>query len=103
MLHSPGTEVPQAAPRNENSKSPSNFPQFDTADDAGMAAIRSVVGRSIKERVEYAGRIIALGNGKFSFSPARKGTRDLSDPGPKVAGRINVGTYHTHGGEFLDT
>jgi hypothetical protein len=76
---------------------------YPTPDDAAVAAIREIVQTSIKERVEFAGRIFAVDNAKFSFTAPRRGTRDESDPGPKVAGRVNVGAYHTHGGEFDET
>jgi uncharacterized protein DUF4329 len=77
---------------------------FDTADDAATAAIDEINPTSIKQNVEFAGRVFQNPkNRRFFFTHPNRGARDDSPPGPKIHGMINVGTYHTHAGNFSET
>jgi hypothetical protein len=76
---------------------------FNTADEAAIAAIELINPTSISRNVEFAGRIYRR-NGKYFFTAATTLNRsDDSDPGFRVAGADNVGTYHTHAGGFIET
>jgi hypothetical protein len=76
---------------------------FNTADEAAIAAIEAINPTSIARNIEHAGRIFKR-NGKFFFTPAQTLNRsDDSDPGFKVPGVENIGTYHTHAGGFNET
>ena len=47
-----------------------------------------------------------FGRGRISaFTDSRRGSRDNSDPGPRILakGVTNIGTYHTHAGMFEET
>jgi hypothetical protein len=77
---------------------------FSTADAAAFAAIQEINPTSIANKWEYAGRIYQKKNGIFYFTKAQtEKSSDTSNPGPKMAGAKNIGTYHTHAGAFADT
>jgi hypothetical protein len=76
---------------------------FDDPDECAIAALDEINPMSIKKNVEFAGRIYARSDGHFYFTRPVKGTRDDSKAPPLVHGGINVGTYHTHSGNFADT
>ena len=81
---------------------------FPTADEAATAAIDEINPTSIKERVEYAGRIYFIpSKNVYCFFRPNKGDSIHSDPGKpinrinaggKIINATNVGTYHTHAG-----
>jgi len=79
---------------------------YSEADDAAINALNEVLVRSIRDNVEFAGRIFASSDGKrFAFTRPNRGARDDAYPGsrkppPQLIGFVNVGTYHTHGGNF---
>jgi hypothetical protein len=75
---------------------------FRTADAAAVAALDEIYFKSLANRVEFAGRVFQKG-ASFFFTAARAGSRDNSDPGAKLPNVSNVGTYHSHGGEFQPT
>lgn len=76
---------------------------FNTADEAAIAAIDLINPTSIALNVEHAGRIFKR-SGKYFFTAASTLNRsDDSDPGFRVAGAENIGTYHTHAGGFNET
>ncbi len=76
---------------------------FKSADDAAIAAIDLINGKSISQNAEYAGRIFQRGE-NFFFTPASTlGRSDYSHPGAKVPDARNIGTYHTHAGGFFET
>lgn len=76
---------------------------FNTADDAAIAAIELINPTSIAQNVEFAGRIFQRG-GKFFFTTAiTLNQSNYSEPGPKVSNVKNIGTYHTHAGGFVET
>lgn len=70
---------------------------YRTVDAAGTQAIRDINPRSIREGVEYAGRIYKMPNGSFSYTTPNKGTKAKSDFGQCPPGTTNAGQYHTHG------
>jgi hypothetical protein len=82
---------------------------FGSADDAAVAAIDEILPLSIRDNVEFAGRIFREPRGtRFAFTRPIRGTRDDSDPGsrtppPRLIGFVNIGTYHTHAGSFQET
>lgn len=73
--------------------------KFKVSDAAGIAAIRDINPRSIREGVEYAGRIYRNKDGTYSYTSPRKGTKAASDPGQCLPGTKNAGPYHTHGSD----
>jgi hypothetical protein len=77
---------------------------FASPDDAAFAAIDEINPTSIKENIEFAGRIFENPKTKnFSFSRPVRGTRDDSPTPPKIHGMRNIGRYHTHAGNFSET
>lgn len=77
---------------------------FPTADAAAIGAIQKINPSSIANKWEYAGRIYQKNDGKFYYTDAQtQKDPNNSDPGPKVSGSKNIGTYHTHGGAFDET
>src|ERR1700744_5587863 len=80
-----------------------NAQGFNTADDCAAAAIDLINPQSIAQNIEFAGRIFQRA-GKYFFTPAiTQNLRDESSPPPRLAGVLNVGTYHTHSGKFDET
>ena len=76
---------------------------YATADEAAIAAIELINPISIAQNVEYAGRIY-FRSSRFFFTQARTlNNRYDSDPGPRVPNAVNIGTYHTHAGDFEST
>lgn len=81
---------------------------FATADEAAIAAIDEINPTSIREGVEYAGRIYYVEAYKaYCFMQPNRGNSKTSDAGKplsklsaggKVTNARNVGTYHTHAG-----
>jgi hypothetical protein len=76
---------------------------YATADEAAIAAIELINPISIAQNVEYAGRIYSRSSRYFFTRAQTLNNRYDSDPGPAVAGAENIGTYHTHAGDFLST
>jgi hypothetical protein len=76
---------------------------FDDADECAIAALDEINPLSITQNVEFAGRIYRKADGRFYFTKPMKGTRDDSKAPPKVIGAVNIGTYHTHSGNFQAT
>src|ERR1700722_19368222 len=81
---------------------------FGNADAAAIAALDEILPRSIGENREFAGRIFHVPGRGFAFTRPNPGRRDDSPPGPttpppKLITARNVGTYHTHGGNFDET
>ena len=76
---------------------------FETADEAGKAAISYIDPTSIQHNREYAGNIyLNPKTGLYYFSEPVEGTMNSSLPGlsPVPAGDTIVATYHTHAGNF---
>lgn len=81
---------------------------FKTADEAAFAAIDEINPSSIKEGVEFAGRIYFIPQKKvYCFFRPNRGDAFTSsagapvkrvDVGGKIIDAQNVGTYHTHAG-----
>jgi hypothetical protein len=76
---------------------------FDDADECAIAALDEINPLSITKNVEFAGRIYRKADGRFYFTRPIQGARDDSKPPPKVIGAVNIGTYHTHAGNFQET
>ena len=75
---------------------------YNTADEAGMAAISFIILKSRIELREYAGWVYQNPtDNKYYFSIPRRGDADTSNPGPRPRGMKVIGTYHTHGGRPL--
>lgn len=70
---------------------------YPTCDAAGKDAIKDINRESIKNDVEYAGRIYKNPDGSYSYTPPNKGTKDSSKPGQVPDGKQHAGMYHTHG------
>ena len=68
---------------------------YQTADDAGAAAIADVNPSSVRRNLEYGGWVYPLEGGGYSYTVPRVGLRDTVNIGPKPSGA--VGFYHTHG------
>jgi len=69
---------------------------YPTLEDAAANALADINQRSIKEDIEYAGRINQNPNGTFSYTEPIPGTRHWSDGGPPDVA-VMAGAYHTHG------
>ncbi|MDQ1925100.1 DUF4329 domain-containing protein, partial [Massilia pseudoviolaceinigra] len=71
---------------------------YSTPDRAATQAIRDVNPRSIKENLEYGGRICIISKNKCTYTPPVKGTRTHATGIPNCpANQSNGGIYHTHG------
>lgn len=71
---------------------------YPSADLAAVDAITDINRTSIRDNVEYAGRIYRQPDGSFSYTAPRRGTIDSSTPGSVPMWMENAGDYHTHGG-----
>jgi hypothetical protein len=71
--------------------------RYPSADAAAIQAIRDINPTSIKEAVEYAGRIYRNPDDTYSYTEPRRGSRKRSHPGSCPAGTSPAGDYHTHG------
>jgi RHS repeat-associated protein len=70
---------------------------YPTRDAAAIDAIKDINRTSIREGVEYGGRIYQNPSGTYSYTPPIKGTKDSVDVGPVPSGKKDAGDYHTHG------
>jgi RHS repeat-associated protein len=79
------------------------FDEYLTPIDAGYHALLDVNHLSIAENLEYAGVILRLPNGAYTYSPPVKGKVDQVNPADAYTDECAkrsffiVGTYHTHG------
>jgi len=72
---------------------------YPTADAAGTQAVKDINPTSIKEGVEYAGRVYQNPDGTYSYTAPNKGDKDSSNAGKCPNGKKNEGDYHTHGSD----
>lgn len=77
---------------------------YKTADKAAKAALDAINKESNREGVEYGGRVVKMGDGKYKYTLAvTQGHADSVDvdnggkEGSRIpAGSTNAGIYHTH-------
>jgi len=74
---------------------------FNSIDEAGKAAIRSINKKSIDECVEYAGYIYKIGD-YYYYAIPHEGFWDNTGIIPESPMGKKVGWYHTHGGEYSE-
>jgi hypothetical protein len=72
---------------------------WTNANQAAIAALDHVNPFSVRDNLEYAGRIYRRGPCDFDFTGPIRGTAGTSHPydAPAPRGTVVVGTYHTHG------
>ncbi len=70
---------------------------YATVAEAGANAVNDINYKSIKDNVEYAGRIYSNPNGTYSYTAPNRGSVGASNAGPMQSNTI--GDYHTHGGK----
>jgi RHS repeat-associated protein len=73
--------------------------RYDTDDSAGEAAIRDINPMSIREDIEYAGRVCLNSDGTYTYTPPNRGTKNTSTSGSCPADTKGSGDYHTHGAD----
>jgi hypothetical protein len=76
---------------------------FSDADECAMAALDEINPLSIKKNVEFSGRIYRIKTSFYFTRPITQNDTAGVKPPPKIHGTINVGTYHTHAGDFAET
>jgi len=64
---------------------------------AAQDALNDSNPRSIREGVEYGGRIYEMFDGSYSYTPPNRGTAHSVNLPPVPWGTKNAGQYHTHG------
>jgi len=70
---------------------------YPNLDIAGEQAVRDINPTSIKQGVEYAGRLCSYSDGSCFYTSPNKGGKDWSYDGICPSGTSPQGTYHTHG------
>jgi peptidoglycan hydrolase-like protein with peptidoglycan-binding domain len=78
------------------------FP-FQSADIAAITALDEIYYKSVANNWEFAGRIFKRSGKYFYTSPRTLKSSRESDPGLKLPNVENIGTYHSHAGQFLPT
>lgn len=73
------------------------YAEYPSAQAAGEQAVRDINPQSIKDGVEYAGRLCTYANGSCFYTPPNKGGKDWSYDGVCPTGTKAAGNYHTHG------
>ncbi len=73
--------------------------KYRTGSDAGYQAVKDINATSIKENLEYAGKIYINSNGTYSYTVPVRGEEHRSKPGPIPEGTKLAGRYHTHGAD----
>ncbi|MEU8911741.1 DUF4329 domain-containing protein [Streptomyces nigrescens] len=102
----PVTVLPQMTIYGSIPGSPSDSGKsYFTPDDAARAALSEIDTRSVLDKNEYAGNIYKKSDGLYTFSPPARGTDIASraEDSPVPPGLKVVATYHSHGGEFLES
>jgi len=74
------------------------YDPYPDADTAAKRAIRDINPSSIREDVEYAGRICRYADGNCFYTPPNRGSKARSYDGTCPKGMSPEGSYHTHGG-----
>ena len=71
---------------------------YPTPEAAARNALQNVYPQTIRENLEYAGRVYQkyFGFGPYSYTSPNKGTDTESNPGSCPIFTANRGTYHTH-------
>ncbi len=69
---------------------------YPSADAAAIQAIKDINPTSIKQNIEYAGKIYKNADGTYSYTDPLGGDERTSDVGHCPPGKDDEGDYHTH-------